>query len=79
MKLVESISKRLKQLLKEKKMTQYQLFIKTGVPQSTISTIINNNVEKIMLNTLYDICIGLDMELHEFLNDISLYRKNLDE
>ena len=79
MTLVESISKRLKQLLKEKKMTQYQLFIKTGVPQSTISTIINNNVEKIMLNTLYDICIGLDMELHEFLNDISLYRKNLDE
>ena len=41
MKLNQAISERLSELLKEKKMTQYQLFMKSGVPKSTIGNVIN--------------------------------------
>ena len=41
MKLNQAISGRLTELLKEKQMTQYQLFIKSGVPKSTIGNVIN--------------------------------------
>ena len=36
MKLNEAVSKRLLELLDERKMTQYQLYMKSGVPKSTI-------------------------------------------
>lgn len=36
MKLNEEISQRLSELLQEKSMTQYQLYMKSGVPKSTI-------------------------------------------
>ena len=36
MQLNEAVSKRLTELLSERNMTQYQLFMKSGVPKSTI-------------------------------------------
>ena len=36
MQLNEAVSKRLAELLSERNMTQYQLFMKSGVPKSTI-------------------------------------------
>jgi len=36
MKLNQAISERLTELLQERSMTQYQLFMKSGVPKSTI-------------------------------------------
>ena len=44
MQLKEAISLRLKELLQEKGMTQYQLFLKSGVPKSTIHNVIHGNV-----------------------------------
>ena len=41
MKLNAAVSQRLSELLAEKKMTQYQLFMKSGVPKSTIGNIVN--------------------------------------
>ena len=41
MKLNQAISQRLTELLNEKKMTQYQLYTKSGVPKSTIGNVIN--------------------------------------
>ena len=40
MKLNEAVSKRLLELLDERKMTQYQLYMKSGVPKSTIGNVI---------------------------------------
>lgn len=79
MDLTESVAKRVKELLKEKGMTQYALFKKTGVPQSTISTLLTGNVKTIKLCTIYEICKGLDIELSEFFNKTYLKQKAIVE
>ena len=79
MKLNQEVAKRLKSCLKEKKMTQYALSMKTGVPQSTISTIINGKVESVLLSTIYQLCIGLEMELNDFFNDKILFLENIED
>lgn len=66
MKLNEAVSKRLAELLQEKKMTQYQLHIKSGVPKSTIGNIINCAYPSVKLRVIHEVCQGLDMGLNDF-------------
>ena len=40
MQLNEAVSKRLGQLLQQREMTQYQLYLRSGVPKSTIGNVI---------------------------------------
>ena len=47
MKLNEAVSKRLSELLDERNMTQYQLYMKSGVPKSTIGNIINCSYDSV--------------------------------
>ena len=68
MKLNKAISLRLKEIIKELGITQYELFKRTGVPQSTISTILKGDVSTIKLSTLYDICSGLNIEIVDFFS-----------
>ena len=49
MQLNEAVSKRLTELLSERNMTQYQLFMKSGVPKSTIGNVINCSYESVKL------------------------------
>ena len=49
MQLNETVSKRLTELLSERHMTQYQLFMKSGVPKSTIGNVINCSYESVKL------------------------------
>ena len=41
MQLNQAVSNRLTELLGERKMTQYQLYMKSGVPKSTIENLVN--------------------------------------
>ena len=41
MRLNEAVSRRLQELLAERGMTKYELYMKTGVPKSTIGNIVN--------------------------------------
>lgn len=66
MKLNKAVSKRLAELLQEKKMTQYQLHIKSGVPKSTIGNIINCAYPSVKLRVIHEVCQGLDMGLNDF-------------
>ena len=79
MKLKEAFIKRLKNILKERGLTQYALFKISGVPQSTISSILNSNTKSISFRTIYDICSGLGMEFSEFFDDKILKLENIDE
>lgn len=79
MKLIESISKRIKQILKERNLTQYQLYKLSGVPQSTISTIINGETKDIKISTIYNICSALNIELSEFFDKDSLKIKSIND
>lgn len=49
MKLNQAVSRRLSELLEERKMTQYQLYMKSGVPKSTIGNIINCSYDSVKL------------------------------
>lgn len=79
MKLVKAVSKRLKEILMEKGITQYELFKMSGVPQSTISTIINADIKTVKLSTIYEICSGLNIEIYDFFNADYLKIENLDD
>ena len=55
MELIEVVSERMKALLEAYDYSQYMLFLKSGVPRSTISMILNCRVTDVRLSTLYSI------------------------
>ena len=78
MKLNQAVSRRLCDLLAEKKMTQYQLYRKSGVPKSTIGNIINCSYDSVKLRILHEMCQGLGIGLDAFF-DLPLFQEeNLD-
>ena len=78
MKLNQAISQRLTELLNEKKMTQYQLFMKSGVPKSTIGNVINCSYESVKLRIIHEMCQGMEISLPEFFNSPLFAENNLD-
>lgn len=77
MKLNEAISKRLCELLEEKRITAYGLFIKSGVSQSTISDLKNMNNNGVNIRILYELCEGMEISLPEFFNSPLFDRENI--
>lgn len=75
MKLNQAVSERLIQLLKEKGMTQYQLYMKSGVPKSTIGNVINCSYDSVKLRVIHEMCQGLEISLNVFF-DSSLFDEN---
>ncbi len=69
MKLVEAIGKRVKQLLKDRKLSLYKLYKLGGVPRSTVSDIILVKKKRVSTDTVYQICATLGMTLQEFFSD----------
>lgn len=57
----------LKDILRERKMTQRQLALLTGLRQSTVSSLCKNQVDRIYLNTLAIICSKLDVSIDRIL------------
>jgi len=78
MKLNQAISERLSELLKEKNMTQYQLFMKSGVPKSTIGNVINCSYDSIKLRIIHEICQGLEIGIPDFFDSPLFTENNLD-
>ena len=66
MQLNEAVSRRLTELLRERGMTQYQLYMKSGVPKSTIGSIVNCAYDSVKLRILHELCQGLGIGLEEF-------------
>lgn len=66
MQLNEAVSKRLTELLSERGMTPYQLYIKSGVPKSTIGNLINCMYPSMKLRVLHELCQGLEIDLSDF-------------
>lgn len=78
MKLNQAVSERLAELLKEKQMTQYQLFIKSGVPKSTIGNVINCSYDSVKLRVIHEMCQGLGVSISEFFDSPLFQEGNLD-
>ena len=78
MKLNQAVSLRLSELLSERNMTQYRLYILSGVPKSTISNIIACSYDSMKLRILHELCQGLNIGINEFFNSPLFDEENLE-
>lgn len=77
-KLREVIVERLNKYIEINKLTQYKLSQLSGVPFSTIKSIMQRKTKDISLKTLIMLCDGLNISPSEFLNDSSFNAQNID-
>lgn len=77
MQLNQAVSKRIQELCKERNMTQYQLSMKSGVPQSTLSTIMSCSFPSMKMRIIYEICEGFEITLKDFFDSSLFTRENL--
>ena len=78
MQLNEAVSARLMELLRERNMTQYQLYMKSGVPKSSIGNIVNCAYDSVKLRVIHEICQGLEINISEFFNSPYFDEANLE-
>lgn len=76
--LNQAVSLRIKELLEQQKMTQYQLFVKSGVPKSTLSNLLSCSYDSVKLRILHEICQGFEISLPEFFDSPLFDENNLD-
>ena len=79
MKLNEAIAARIRELCKERNMTQYKLHLVSGVPQSTLSTILNCSFPSMKVRIIYEICEGLQISLEEIFASPLFVRENIED
>lgn len=78
MQLNEAVSKRLAELLNERGMTQYQLYMKSGVPKSTIGNLMNCTYPSMKLRIIHELCQGLGIGLCDFFASPLFDENNLE-
>lgn len=78
MQLNEAVSKRLTELLRERDMTQYQLYMKSGVPKSSIGNVVNCAYDSVKLRIIHEMCQGLNVSISEFFNSPLFDESNLE-
>lgn len=78
MQLNEAISVRLTELLNGRGMTQYQLYMKSGVPKSTIGNVINCAYDSVKLRIIHEMCQGLNISISDFFNSPLFEESNLE-
>ncbi|MBQ8835306.1 MAG: helix-turn-helix transcriptional regulator [Oscillospiraceae bacterium] len=78
MHLNQAVSMRINELLKEREMTQYQLFSKSGVPKSTLSNLMHCSYDSVKLRIIHEICQGFEISISEFFQSPLFDEVNLD-
>ncbi len=78
MRLNKAVSERLTELLKEKDMTNYRLYIKSGVHKSTIGNLVNCTYQSVNLRVIHEVCQGLGISINEFFNSPLFNEENLE-
>lgn len=68
MTLNQAFAKRVREILKQKKMTQYKLEQLTGIYHSTMSAILNNKIEASNYKTMALIIRELGLSMSEFFD-----------
>ena len=77
MKLADAVILRIEQLCIEQNKTKYDLFIASGVPQSTLTSIKKKRSQSAKISTLYAICEGFNISLEEFFHSPLFARDSL--
>jgi len=78
MKITESVSYRVKEILEARKMTQYRLEQLTGISHNTMSSLLNCRYESCNLKTIFIIIEALELSIHQFFNSPAFEFFNLD-
>lgn len=78
-KLSEAVATRLDELMNERDITQYRLSKMSGVAQSSISNIRNQEHESPNLRVLYELTQGLEIGLDEFFDSPLFTRENIED
>ena len=78
MQLNQAVSERLTELLKDRGMTQYQLYMKSGVPKSTIGNVINCSYDSVKLRIIHEMCQGMEISISEFFASPLFDESNLE-
>ena len=73
-----AVALRIKQLLKEKSVTQYRLAMNSGVTHSTLKNIVHETVSDNRLSTIILLAGGFDMTVSEFLDSPLFLEENLN-
>ena len=68
MKLNDAVATRIKEFLKQRGMTQYALFKKSGVSEPTISCLVNSRDPTCKLITLANLVQGFGIGLKDFFD-----------
>ena len=79
MKLADAVILRIEQLCIERKMTKYDLFKASGVPQTTLTSIKKKRSGSVKISTLYAICEGFNISLNEFFSSPLFNRENIED
>ena len=77
MKLGDAVILRIEQLCIEQNKSKYDLFLTSGVPESTLTSIKKKRCQSVKVSTLYAICEGFDISLQEFFNSPLFERENI--
>ena len=77
-KVSEAVALRIKELLKERKMTLYKLEKESGVLHGTMSNILYGRNKGVTLTVIIQISQGFGMKYQDFLNSPLLAEENLD-
>ena len=78
MQLNEAVSRRILELLKERGMTQYQLYMKSGLPKSTINSVVNCLYDSVKLRVIHEMCQGLGVSITAFFDSPLFDENNLE-
>ena len=68
MKVCEATNQRIRELCRQKRMTEYMLIYQSGMPPSTVKSIMNGKSKNPGLVNIKKIIEGLDMSIREFYN-----------
>ena len=68
MTLSKAISTRIRQILKERQITQYRLEQMTGINHNTMTNLLNNRYRACNIRTVVIIIMALNMEIKDFFD-----------
>lgn len=78
MTLSDAIAKRLDELMTNYGVTQYRLYVLSGVSQSTISDIRLKKNKSVSITVIQELMDGLELGLDDFFNSPLFKRENLE-
>lgn len=79
MTLNEAIALRLKEILRQKGITQYRLSQLSGIAESSISDICRQKCKKLSIHVVYELTDGLEMGIDEFFGSDLFKRENISD